>query len=255
MQLRVLGCSGGIGRQMRTTSLLVDDDLLLDAGSGVGDLTVEEMGEIRHIFLSHSHLDHIGFIPFLVDSVFETLAEPLVIHAQAHTIKALKEHIFNWVIWPDFSKLPSPEHAVLRFEEFKAGDVLRVGEREIEVIPVNHQVPGVGFRVSAGEKSFAFSGDTSTNDTFWEALNRHERLDLLIVETAFPESQAHLAHLAHHYCPSLLAADLAKLDHREAEIYLTHLKTGAEEEILREVQAAVPDKTIKALETGRVFQL
>lgn len=254
MRLRILGCSGGIGVRARTTAMLIDDDILLDAGSGVGELTLEEMGKIRHIFVSHSHLDHVAFIPFLVDSIFEQITEPLVVYGQAHTLKALREHIFNWVIWPDFSKLPSPGHPVLVFQEIKAGEPLMVGDRTIEAITVNHQVPSVGFRIASGTKAFAYSADTSTNDSFWEALNCHSRLDLLIVESAFPESQAHLAHLSHHYCPSLLADDLSKLNHKP-DIYLTHLKSGSEAEILAQVRKLLPGREIKALEPGLVFQL
>ena len=34
MRLRVLGCSGGIGgRHLRTTSYLLDSDILIDAGT------------------------------------------------------------------------------------------------------------------------------------------------------------------------------------------------------------------------------
>ncbi|MBI1991107.1 MAG: 3',5'-cyclic-nucleotide phosphodiesterase, partial [Betaproteobacteria bacterium] len=43
MRLRILGCSGGIGRGLRTTSMLLDHDILIDAGTGVGDLSIDEL--------------------------------------------------------------------------------------------------------------------------------------------------------------------------------------------------------------------
>ena len=46
MQIRILGCSGGIGPGLRTTSLLVDGTLLIDAGTGVGDLPAAELAAI-----------------------------------------------------------------------------------------------------------------------------------------------------------------------------------------------------------------
>ncbi len=107
MQIRILGCSGGISGELRTTSLLVDDDILIDAGTGVGDMTLAEMAGIRHIFVTHSHLDHIAGIPLMVDSIFSQISEPVVIHASAATIAALRNHIFNWTIWPDFTVLPT----------------------------------------------------------------------------------------------------------------------------------------------------
>ena len=62
MQIRILGCSGGVSANLRTTSLLVDGDVLIDAGTGVGDLSLEEMSRIQHVFLTHSHLDHIAIL-------------------------------------------------------------------------------------------------------------------------------------------------------------------------------------------------
>jgi phosphoribosyl 1,2-cyclic phosphodiesterase len=97
MKLRILGCSGGIGSNLRTTSMLLDHDVLIDAGTGVGDLSLDEMREIDHVFLTHSHLDHIACIPFMLDSVAGMRNRPLMIDATEET---LRQHIFNWIIWP-----------------------------------------------------------------------------------------------------------------------------------------------------------
>ena len=138
MKIRILGCSGGVGQGLRTTSLLVDEDILIDAGSGVGDLSLDEMAAVRHIFLTHSHLDHIAYIPLMLDSIFEERAEPLVVHGQAVTLEALQKHIFNWVIWPDFARLPSTDRPVLRYETMAPGQVMDMGGRSFEMIPVEH---------------------------------------------------------------------------------------------------------------------
>ncbi|MEJ2140990.1 MAG: 3',5'-cyclic-nucleotide phosphodiesterase [Gammaproteobacteria bacterium] len=254
MELRVLGCSGGVGAGLRTTTLLLNEHILFDAGTGVGDLSLEEMAGIRHIFLTHSHLDHIADIPLLVDSVFEQIKQPIVVHGLYETIEALRRHIFNNVIWPDFSKLPSPDNPVLKFEEMKPGEVVDVNGCKMEMIPVNHLVPGAGYRVSCDDKSFAFSGDTSSNDTFWEALNKHDNLDMLIVESAFLNKDIELSIQAGHYCARLLADDLKKLEHTP-EVYITHNKPGEEDEIMAECKAAISDRTIHRLVGGDCFKL
>jgi len=254
MRVRVLGCSGGIGRGLRTTSLLIDDDVLIDAGTGVGELTLEEMTRIRHIFLTHSHLDHITSIPLLVDSIFDHIKEPLVIHGQAATLEVLRKHVFNWEIWPDFAQLPHPDRPVMRYAAFAPGEVHTLEGRSFQTIPVNHIVPAVAYRVESASGAFAFSGDTTTNDTFWEALNAHSRLDLLMVETAFENANLELSKLAKHYCPSLLAADLVKLKHRP-EIYLTHFNPGREDTIFAECQAALPELELRRLADGDAFQV
>ena len=254
MQLRVLGCSGGVGHGLRTTSLLLDDDILIDAGSGVGDLSLEEMAKIRHVFLTHSHLDHIAFIPLLIDSVFDVGREPLTIHGQPETLQALQQHIFNWVIWPDFHKLPTPQKPVMQYASMKPGEIVTLAGREFEMIPVVHAVPAVGYRVACAGGTFAFSGDTSTNDSFWNGLNAHARLDILIVETAFANADIAISRLAKHYCPSLLGEDIKKLRHRP-QIYITHNKPGEEEAIFAECQQALVDHHVRRLSGGDIITL
>ena len=148
--IRVLGCSGSIAAGSRTTSFLLDDDVLIDAGTGVGDLTLDELAGIEHILVSHSHLDHVLSIGLLADSVARRRVKspPIRVHALQATLDALRQHIFNGVIWPDFTRLPSTEHPLLAFEPFAIGDVLTIGERRIEVLPAEHTVPAVGFAVS-----------------------------------------------------------------------------------------------------------
>lgn len=258
MDVRVLGCSGGIGLDRRTTSLLIDDDILIDSGSGVGDLSLDEMASIRHIFLTHSHLDHITLLPLMVDSIFERIQSPIIIHAQPPTIKALQDHIFNWHIWPDFAKLPTPEKPVLAYQTLMPGDTLKIGNRKFEMIPVNHIVPGVGYRVEdlTSGKSFAYSGDTSTNDTFWAALNRHGKLDLLFVEAAFSNSEKELSVKAKHYCSDTLAADLVKLTvNPRPKIFVTHTKPGDESDIITECNQLLPQWGLTPLKGGDRFKL
>lgn len=254
MEIRVLGCSGGAANGLRTTTLLMDDDMLIDAGTGVGDLGLEEMARIRHIFLTHSHLDHIAHIPFLLDSIFERIVEPILIHGQDATLRALHQHIFNNVIWPDFTQLPNPERPVVRLVPMRPGEVLELGRRRVEMIPVNHSVPGVGYRVEGPGGAFAFSGDTTSNNAFWEALNRHPALDVLIVESAFPDEDIELCLRAGHYCPRLLAEDLTKLRHRP-RIYISHNKPGEEDAIFAECQAALAGRSVHRLSGGTRLRL
>jgi len=254
MKVRVLGCSGGIGAGLATTSLLIDDDILIDSGSGVGELTLEEMSSIKHIFVTHSHLDHVAFIPLLIDTIFDRVEEPVMIHGQEKTLQALQAYIFNWVVWPDFSELPRPEAPVLSYEVMSPGDTYTLGDRTFESIPVNHIVPAVGYRISSPTGSFAFSGDTTTNESLWEALNKHDGLDLLFVESAFADHDLQLSKLARHYCPSLLAADLQKLNH-QPRIFLSHRKPGEEDTIIKEINEQIPERNIIPLEGGEVFEV
>src|SRR5215208_5069884 len=150
MRLRVLGCSGGIGgRHLRTTSFLLDSDVLIDAGTGVGDLTLAELSQIDHIFVTHSHLDHVASIPFLVDTVGGMRTKPLTVYSTRATIEILKNHLFNWAIWPDFSEIPTPEAPFLRYEEVMLGETVRLGTRSITALPARHTVPAVGYHLDS----------------------------------------------------------------------------------------------------------
>lgn len=255
MELRVLGCSGGIGgASRRTTSFLLGDEVLIDAGSGVADLELNELAKIRHIFLTHSHMDHIHTIPLMIDSIFDCLPQPVVIHALPQTIKALQEHIFNDIIWPDFSALPSQEFPVMVYEAMKPGDRETVGDMHFSMIPVNHLVPTVAYVVEYPGGIFCFSGDTTTNDTLWQGLNELDRLDHLIVESAFSNAELAMCEKSRHYCPQLLAEDLKKLKHNP-HVYLTHAKPGEEEMIFQECCRLMPDRPLSHLSGGQILKL
>lgn len=253
MRIRILGCSGGIGAGSRTSAMLVDDDVLLDAGTGIGDLAIDDLHSIRHVFLTHAHLDHIAGLPMLVDSNFdENFETPVTVYAREETLQALRAHLFNDVIWPDFSRLPSPDNAMLQFVVCNPGDRITIGHREFHAVDVQHSVPSLGYTVQNSGGAFAISGDTKTNETLWPVLNACDDLKVLVIEVSFPDEQEMLATTAGHYCPSTMCEDLKRLDH-EPEIWLTGMKPGEEERILAQVIAAAPDKNIRMLSRGTVI--
>jgi ribonuclease BN (tRNA processing enzyme) len=254
MRLRVLGCSGSIGgQQNRTTSFLVDQDILIDAGTGVGDLSIPDLTLIDHIFVTHSHLDHVTSIAFFLDSVGALRPEPVTVYATGPTIETLKKHLFNWDIWPDFTQIPTPEQPWLRYQEIEVGKVIALGGRRITVLPAIHTVPAVGYHLDSGKGSLVFTGDTGPNDALWAAVNRIENLKFLIIETAFSDKDRKLAELALHLCPSMLADELAKLK-RPAEIYITHLKPSEMELTMQEIDELPGDLRPRPLLNNHVFE-
>lgn len=253
MKLRVLGCSGGIGGNLRTTSMLLDHDVLIDAGTGVGDLSLAEMVVIDHVFVTHAHLDHIVSIPLMLDSVGMMRSKPLIVHATVEVIEILKQHIFNWKIWPDFSVIPTVSEPCLRFEALELGETLNLGGRKITPLPVNHSVPAVGFWLDSGSGSLVFSGDTTTCAALWQEINRIDNLQYLLVETAFSNTEQALAEKSKHYCPNLLAKDLATL-RQQPEIFITHLKPGEVELTMQEISQCGGRFTLRMLQNGQEFE-
>lgn len=253
MRIRILGCSGGIGAGSRTSAMLVDDDVLIDAGTGIGDLSLEDIDSIRHVFLTHSHLDHIAGLPLLVDSVFdENFTVPLTVYAREETLIALRDYLFNDVIWPDFAKLPSAANPMLRYQVCNPGDTVTVEHREFYAIDVMHTVPTLAYTVRNSGGTFAVSGDTKTNETLWPVLNACDDLKVLIIEVSFPNEMERLAADSGHYCPRTLTRDLERLRHTP-DIWLTGMKPGEEEVILEQVIEAAPDKNIRMLSRGTIL--
>lgn len=252
MRLRILGCSGGIGGDLRTTSMLLDHDVLIDAGTGVADLSLSELKQVDHVFVTHSHLDHIACIPFLVDAVGGMRSEPVTVHATAQTLRALRDHVFNWKIWPDFSQIPSAEAPFLQYREIRVGEPVLLGSRSITPLPANHVVPAIGFRLDSGQASLVFTGDTTSNDALWEQVNQMDNLRYLIIETAFSNAERQLAIDSKHLCPSMLADELAKLT-RSAQIFITHLKPGEGALTMEQVQQIAGAYAPEMLTNGHVF--
>jgi len=236
MRVRVLGCSGAIAKDCRTTSFLIDGEVLVDAGTGVGDLTLPEMGAIDHVLLTHSHLDHVAALPLMVDATAAQRTTPLQIYALAGTIEALKAHIFNNVIWPDFSRIPTPDAPFIRFTEIRVGQTLQIKGKFFEVLPAVHTVPAVGYAVTSGRGCWVFTGDTERNPAFWRRLNQLN-VSMLVIETAFSNREKDLARRSLHLSPGALAEELDCIDKgKNYPIYITHTKPAETELIMAEIQ-------------------
>lgn len=255
MRVRVLGCSGGIGGGRHTTSLLVDDDVLIDAGTGVAGLELEALRRIDHVFLTHAHLDHIACLPLLLDTVGYARDRPVVVHATKPTLEILRGHIFNWLVWPDFARVPTPRSPYLQLRALEVGQCRQLGGgRGLRALPAEHVVPAVGYHLSGPTGGLVYSGDTTTCDAFWVDISRIEQLRYLLVETAFGERDKAIALASKHLCPSLLRKALEQY-RGPAELYITHLKPREEEGIMEEIRACCGPWRPQRLRQGQVFEL
>ena len=258
MKVRILGCSGGIGgRHLRTTAILVDEDILIDCGTGVADLSMAELARIDHVFLTHSHLDHIACLPLMIDTVGDIRSRPLMVHALPETIDTLRKHIFNWAIWPDFSQIATDGFPWLAFEPLGVGQGVSLDmptTRRITALPASHTVPAVAYQLDGTAASLVFSGDTGPCPAFWTAVNAIPNLKTLLIETAFSDHQRKTAEQSLHLCPSLLRDELARLQSRP-DIYITHLKPGQIERTLQEIDTDGGEFAPLALQNNQIFEL
>lgn len=258
MDVQVLGCGGSIGIPGEgTTAFLIDDDILIDAGTGVCNMPMSALEKIEHVFITHTHLDHICALPFLVDTVGVFRPRPLTVYASAASIASLKTHIFNNAIWPDFTRIPTPDKGVMRYVEIhneQPVSLARAGKgRTILPIEVEHTVHAFGFIADDGGNRWAFSGDTHRTDRFYEIINRMGNVSRLFIEAAFPDKEEWIADLSKHLCPSLLFDELNKLDVR-TDVWISHLKPR-EYDLIRAqlLQPDSPQRKVELLAAGMKF--
>lgn len=254
MELRILGCSGGIASGQATTAFLVDGTLLVDAGTGVGTLAADEMTEIDSILLTHSHLDHISHLPFLLNTLIGIGHPTIQVYALRETLEALQDHVFNNVIWPDFTQLPTKTTPSVKLNVIEIGQTLAIGDKQVVVLPAFHTVPAVGYWVGNEQAAFAFSGDCSQNNVFWEALNNLPPVDMLIVDNQYTDEEKEISALAKHYYPASLAEDLQKLTYKPP-IYITHLPTINTEAVVGEVENDLAFWSPNILTAGHRYQI
>jgi ribonuclease BN (tRNA processing enzyme) len=254
MKITVLGCSGGIGSGRHTTSLLVDHDVLIDVGSGITTMTLEQLELIDHIFITHSHLDHVLGLPLLLDAVGSTRSTPVTVYALPEVLNILAEHIFNWKIWPDFRVIPDENAPWLKFEPLPFGASVTLGERRFSPTPANHVVPACGVHVATAGGSLVFTGDTTHSASLVHALNGIPDLTHLIVETSFENASKDIALASKHHWPDSLAAELSQLVSKP-QVWITHLKPGEETPIMQELKAVAAAWNLRALRQGQVIEM
>jgi ribonuclease BN (tRNA processing enzyme) len=262
MKLRILGSAGAEFPDFRPPAFLIDDSLLLDAGTIGSVLSEDEQWRIRNIFITHAHLDHIRSIPALADNIIiKNLRHPVDVHAPQSVIDALRSHLFNGLIWPDFTTLPTPEEPVLRFHPVAPflPIVLGTGTPErrrldgytLMAVPVHHTVPAVGYCVDHGGRRLVYTGDTGPTQEIW---NYASGADALIVEVSFPNDQEPLALLTQHLCCSLLKKELAKMAVLPKQILITHPKPQHYVRIKEEIQQ-MGIRQMELLRDGSVYDI
>lgn len=252
MKFEVLGCAGGEGIGHRATSFLINDSMLIDAGSVVHSLTLEQQNNISHALITHTHLDHIKDLGFLVDNTFGIRSNPLQVISAAAVIEALKAHFFNWIVWPDFSQLPSPENAVLEFISNEKG--VHVEGLNIDFIAVNHPGTANGFLIedASSDSSILVTGDTGHTDLIWQTAKSRKNLKAIFADTAFPDDMHELAEVSGHMTPCQLHEKLIEYQLDGLDVFCYHLKPTYHERVLKDIQA-VNVTTFRPLLEGQIL--
>ena len=250
----MLGAYGSEGQGQRPSAFLVDDYVLLDAGTVGGALTVAEQVEIKHALISHAHLDHTAGLAFLTDTLAMVAPErQVMVTGIAPVIEALRVHAFNDALWPNFTTIPSGSSPVLGFRSLVEEGEARVGELWVTPVPVEHTVPTTGYVVHDGETGFVYSGDTGPTERLWRVAREMRGLKALIVETAFPNRLDALARVSGHLTPEMLRREIDKMP-PDIPIWIFHIKPQLFQETAEQL-ATIDPARIHTLEQGKTYSL
>jgi HD-GYP domain-containing protein (c-di-GMP phosphodiesterase class II)/ribonuclease BN (tRNA processing enzyme) len=235
--IKILGASGSKAKDLNTTSFQIYKDIVVDAGNILNALG-NEAKHINHIFLTHSHADHITDLPFIIETFFESRETPLTIYALEETIAVLKKHSFNDVIWPDFTKIKLLKNDTfsLILKPIKINEITKIHNYSIKAIEANHISGACGFVIKKNHQGFIISGDTYINPYMWEEIEKDEDIKSLLIECSYPDKLQELAKITRHLTPELIAKELEKLTRKNLSVFYYHLKPSYQKDLLKDIK-------------------
>lgn len=252
MKIQVLGGHGGLTRDHATTSFLIDDTLLLDAGAVASTLSVQEQASIQNILISHCHLDHIKDLAFICDNCFGLKPNPFEVYTHGTVKKIIKSHLLNNIIWPDFTALPNESKPTMRIHAVESEKTFELGKYQITPVRVNHDHDAMGFVVDDGAVAVLFTCDTGPTDRIWEVGGQIKNLKAIFTEVSFPDELQAVANVSYHHTPATIRLELSKMP-KHVPVILTHFKPNYKNQIITQLQG-VGDGRIKLLEDdGEIF--
>jgi cAMP phosphodiesterase len=253
MKVKVLGGHGGVTIGFQATSFLIDDELLIDAGSVASTLSIDRQSHIKHILISHSHLDHIKDLAFLCDNCFGLRPQPFDVWTHPTVIKIIRQHLFNDTVWPDFSVLPNAKNPTIRFNEILPETSQQIGSYRVTGIPVQHPNDAMGFIVEREGKALLFTCDTGPTERIWQVAKNYPHLKAIFTEVSFPNRMAKVAQLSDHHTPESLGVELAKMP-PGINVILTHMKPNYKGELEQEIAELHDPRLQMLMRDGAEFQ-
>jgi cAMP phosphodiesterase len=244
--------SNGVSTLSRqfTASYVVNDCLAIDAGAIGWMNSLDMQSAIGDVLLSHPHLDHIASLPMFLDNVYGVRPDGVRIWTSEHTERALREHCFNGVMWPDLTSLSPDAAKHMQFRRFRGEEPFPIGDLAITPLTLDHVGPTFGFLVDDGASAFAIISDTREVDRVWDLLNAAPRLNTVFLECSFPNRMRWLADVSKHLTPESFGRQLSRLQ-RKARVVAIHIKAAFADE----TSAELVDLALDDFELGRPGQV
>jgi len=253
MKIEVLGCHGSETPSAKTVGFLVEDRILLEAGTVSSVLSLERQLAIHSVIISHLHLDHIKGLPFLADNLIGEPGSAITVYGIDEALAGLQSHLFNDTIWPDFTRIANGDRSVLRFAPLEKGRTTRIGEVEVMPVAVNHTIPSIGLFLRKGDCSILYTGDTAPTEEIWRIGRERADLSAVLIEVSFPNAMEQIARVSGHMTPAMVTGELKKLDRPEVPVYLFHMKPKYEEAIIAELRQLSGER-VEVLREGETLR-
>lgn len=249
MRVQILGSSTRDSAQRQYASTyLINGTIAIDAGCLGFHGTPSEQEMIRHVFLTHSHVDHTASLPIFIENAWTPMGECPRIYGSSETLDALQRYIFNDVMWPDFVLLSKKMHPFLRLCPLDAEMPVEADGLRITAVRLNHVVPTFGYVITDGHTAVIVAGDTGPTERLWEVAHATSGLRAVFLEACFPNSLKRLAAASLHLTPDMFAEEVGKMP-PGIRVVVTHIKVRYRDEIVRELHAlGLPHVEIGACE-------
>ena len=254
--IKVLGAFGTRLKGFGTSSFFINSKNVLDAGNLLNTLD-EESAKVENIWLTHSHLDHISDIAYILDNYFSIRTKSLNLIGLPETIQTLKESFFNGTIWPDFSKIKmnNSEEMAVKYTELELGTKYKIGEDEfIEAFATDHTIASCGYIVTKSSSSILITADTYSLENILEILNLRDDISTIVVECSFPSEMGSLAKESKHLTPKLLFDELKKLKRDDLALYINHIKPLFMSKIMADIESQRGKWEPKILKDGDIIK-
>ena len=253
MKVELLPSCLPAGEAQFLVTFLVNDHVAIDAGS-LGLLAdLERQRRVRHVFLTHEHIDHIATLPIFLENVYDPGPDSVELLASPDVLDFIHRDIFNGRVWPDFFELSTASDSFVRGTPVVAGEPITRAGLTIMPVTVSHCVDTLGYVVDDGRVAVAFPSDTGPTEQFWERLDALPRLDVVFLEVSFPNRLASLATATGHHCSASFIEEIRKL-RRDVRWIVVHRKARYAAEIAAEIAAAGP-RNVEFVAPGRVYEV
>lgn len=235
MKIDILGCYGNAIGEFKSTCFLIDETTLLDAGTVTGVLKDHQLKNIKNVIITHTHLDHIKDLVFLVDELVMMGRYTIELISVKQVLDIISNNLFNNQLWPDFTVIPSHDNAVIKMKEINLNEYTTVGDLTVKPVLMTHTVYCVGYIIKKNGKGFMFTSDTGPTKLFWETAKTETGIEFIIADVSFPNRMEELAMISGHMTLNMLTDHIDRYKLNNIPFFITHIKPLFLEEIIHEL--------------------